>query len=187
MDKFILDTSLFVNPASRKQFGKTPPAAIKGFLRKAKTKAKGRKAEFYMPPLVMDELSHFAKKDVCKLSGVVKKRAPNVYGIYIPAAILYSFIEDVRGRINKGLRLAEEFAQDNRPQNAEKLNKLRAKYRDAMRKGMVDSREDLEIILLAYELGAAIVTSDEGIIRMANQIGVEWVDAEEFGELLKEI
>jgi RNA ligase partner protein len=183
MDRFILDTSLFVNPASRKQFGKTSPAAVRAFVRRAK--AKKAKAEFYMPPLVMEELSNFAKKDAGKLSSVVKKRAPNVYGIYIPAAILYSFIEDVRGRINKGLRLAEEFAQDNRPENAEKLNKLRAKYRSAMRKGMVDSREDLEIILLAYELGAAIVTSDEGITAMANQIGVEWIEAEKFGELLK--
>jgi RNA ligase partner protein len=185
MDKFILDTSLFVNPASRKQFGKTPPSAIKAFIRKAKTKKK--RAEFYMPPLVMQELSHFAKKEVPMLSAVVKKRAPNLYGIYIPAAILYTFIEDVRHRINKGLRLAEEFAQDNRPENSEKLNKLRAKYRDAMRKGMVDSREDLEIILLAYELGATIVTSDEGIVEMANQIGVEWLEAGEFGEILKSI
>ncbi|MBN2121944.1 RNA ligase partner protein [Candidatus Micrarchaeota archaeon] len=183
MDRFILDTSLFVNPASRKQFGKTPPEAVRAFVRKAK--AKKGKAEFYMPPLVMDELANFAKKDAGKLSAVVKKRAPNIYGIYIPAAILYSFIEDVRARVNKGLRLAEEFAQDNRPENAEKLSKLRAKYRDAMRKGMVDSREDLEIILLAYELGAAIVTSDEGITLMANQIGVEWIEAEKFGELLK--
>jgi len=93
----------------------------------------------------------------------------------------------VRHRINKGLRLAEEFAQDNQPDNAPKLNKLREKYRVAMRKGMVDSREDLEIILLAYELGAAVVTSDEGIIEMANKIGVEWVAAEEFGELLKSL
>jgi hypothetical protein len=185
MEKFILDTSLFVNPASRNQFGKTPPAAVKAFIRKAKSKKKD--AEFYMPPLVMRELSNFAKKDVPRLSTVVKKRAPNIYGIYIPAAILYTFIEDVRHRINRGLRLAEEFAQDNRPENAEKLNKLRAKYRDAMRKGMVDSREDLEIILLAYELGATIVTSDEGIVEMANQIGVEWVEAEKFGEILKSL
>lgn len=185
MEKFILDTSLFVNPASRKQFGKTTPSAIKAFIKKAKPKK--RKAEFYMPPLVMRELSLFAKKDAPKLSSTVKKRAPNIYGIYIPAAILYTFIEDVRHRINRGLRLAEEFAQDNRPENAEKLSRLRAKYREAMRKGMVDSREDLEIILLAYELGATIITSDEGIVGMANQIGVEWLEAEKFGELLKSL
>jgi RNA ligase partner protein len=183
MQQFILDTSLFVNPACRKQFGKTPDAAITGFLKKAK--AKKSKAEFYMPPLVFTELSHFAEKGASKLASVVKKRAPNLYGIYIPAPILYSFIEDVRHRINKGLRVAEEFAQDNQPDNKIKLNKLRAKYREAMRKGMVDSREDLEIILLAYELGATIVTADEGMVDMANQIGVQWIEAEKFGALLK--
>lgn len=185
MEQFILDTSLFVNPASRKQFGKTPDSAISGFLKKAKPKKK--KAEFYMPPLVFKELSHFAEKGASKLSTIVKKRAPNLYGIYIPAPILYSFIEDIRHRINKGLRVAEEFAQDNKPDNKIKLNKLRAKYREAMRKGMVDSREDLEILLLAYELGATVVTSDEGMIEMANKIGVQWIEAEKFGALLKAI
>lgn len=183
MEQFILDTTLFVNPACRKQFGKTPETAVTGFIKKAK--AKKSKAEFYMPPLVFKELSHFAEKGASKLSTIVRKRAPNLYGIYIPAPILYSFIEDVRHRINKGLRVAEEFAQDNQPDNKIKLNKLRAKYREAMRKGMVDSREDLEIILLAYELGAIVVTSDEGMIEMANKIGVQWIEGERFGALLK--
>lgn len=185
MEQFILDTSLFVNPACRKQFGKTPDSAITGFIKKAKPMKK--EANFYMPPLVFKELSYFAEKNTPKLSTVVKKRAPNLYGIYIPAAILHSFIDDVRHRVNKGLRLAEEFAKDNKPDNDAKLNRLRAKYREAMRKGMVDSREDLEIILLAYELGATIVTSDEGIISMANKIGVEWIEAEKFGALLKSL
>jgi len=52
---------------------------------------------------------------------------------------------------------------------------------------MVDSREDLEILLLAYELGATVVTSDEGMIEMANKIGVQWIEAERFGALLKAI
>ena len=183
MEQFILDTSLFVNPACRTQFGKTPDASVMGFIKAAKGKKK--KADFFMPPLVFKELAHFAEKGAKKLPTVVKKRAPNLYGIYIPAPILYSFIEDVRHRVNKGLRLAEEFAQDNEPDNQPKLNKLRAKYREAMRKGMIDSKEDLEIILLAYELGATVVTADEGMIEMANQIGVQWIEAEHFKEVLK--
>ncbi len=183
MERFVLDTSLFVNPACRTQFGKDPGAAIKGFVKKASSKK--NKADFFMPPIVFTELENFAGKDVSKLATLVKKRAPNVYGIFIPAAILYSYTEDVRLRINKGLHLAEEYARDNTPDNAAKVNKLRERYRDSMRKGLVDSKEDLEIILLAYELGARIVTADEGIIRLANQIGVEWIEAGEFGNLLK--
>ncbi|MFP3949570.1 MAG: RNA ligase partner protein [Candidatus Micrarchaeia archaeon] len=185
MQQFVLDTSLFVNPDCRKQFGKTPYSSVSGFIKKVKTKKK--KAEFYMPPIVFRELSHFTEKGASRLSTAVKKRAPNLYGIYIPAAILYTFIDDVRMRVNKGLRLAEEFARDNKPDNRAKLNKLRAKYREAMRRGMVDSKEDLEVILLAYELGATIVTSDEGMVEMANKIGVEWIEAERFAALLKSI
>ncbi len=183
MERFVLDTSLFVNPACRTQFGKTPGASIKGFVKKAKPKHK--KAEFFMPPIVFTELGNFAGKELSILSSIVKKRAPNVYGIFIPAAILYSYTEDVRMRINKGLHLSEEYARDNTPDNATKVNKLRERYRESMRKGLVDSKEDLEIILLAYELGARIVTADEGIIRLANQIGVEWIEADEFAQVLK--
>ncbi|MEM4272600.1 MAG: RNA ligase partner protein [Candidatus Bilamarchaeaceae archaeon] len=183
MERFVLDTSLFVNPSCRKQFGKTPSAAIRGFVRKAGQKK--RKAEFYMPPIVFSELENFGGRDTSRLFALVKKRAPNIYGIFIPAAILYSYTEDVRMRINKGLHLAEEYARDNTPDNAAKVSKLRERYRESMRKGLVDSKEDLEIILLAYELGARIVTADDGIIRLANQIGVEWIEADEFLDVLK--
>ena len=180
MKRFVLDTSLFVNPAARNAFGKTPQAAVTGFAKKAKK----ADAEFYMPPSVFKELSYFAK-DLSKLETVVKKRAPNIYSIYLPAAVFHELVEDVRRRVDKGLRLAEEFARDNRPDNDVKLRKLREKYRDAMRTGIVDSHEDFEIILLAYQLEATIITLDDGIVRLANRIGVEYLEANKFPALLK--
>lgn len=180
MKRFILDTSLFVNPAARTAFGKTPQASVNGFVKKVKK----ADAEFFMPPSIFKELSYFAE-DLSKLETVVKKRAPNIYSIYLPAAVFHEIIDDVRRRMNKGLRLAEEFARDNRPDNDEKLRKLREKYREAVRTGIVDSQEDFEIILLAYQLEATIITLDEGIIRLANRIGVQYLEANKFPALLK--
>jgi RNA ligase partner protein len=180
--KFVIDTSVFVNPHARAKFGKTPMSAVTAFIRIVKK----LDLQLYIPPSIFAELRNFiGSKKASELVLYVKKKAPNTYALYIPAAVLYDFIEDVRLRINKGLRLAEEFAKDNRPDNDPKLAKLRDKYRDSMRAGIVDSKEDFELILLAKELDAAVVTSDVGVIKFANKIGCETVDAERFHSLLK--
>lgn len=182
--RYVIDTSLFVNPHARKDFGASPTAAVRGFVKKAS----GLDVDVYMPPSVFSELKNFVEaKAMEELELVIRKRAPNTYGIYLPAAVLYDFIEDVRTRINKGLRLAEEFAKDNRPDNDEKLRRLRDKYRDAMRTGIIDSKEDFELVLLAKELEATLVTSDEGVIKFADQIGCAWLPADKFHAALKKI
>lgn len=181
MDRYVIDTSLFVNPQARKHFGKTPSAAILSF-----TKRLNGKMEVYMPPSVFKELGNFAdSKSMDQLDLTIKKRSPNTYAIYLPAAVFYDFIDDIRVRMNKGMRLAEDFAKDNRPDNDDKLRKLREKYRSAMRAGILDSVEDFELVLLAKELDATLISSDEGVIHFADQIGVEWLGADKFHALIK--
>lgn len=179
--KFVIDTSLFVNPHAREKFGPDPTRAVRGFM----AMADGLDTQFYMPPSVFGELRNFVQADAMEeLELVVRKRAPNVHSIFLPAAVLYEFIEDMRGRINKGLRLAEDFAKDNRPDNDEKLRRLREKYRDVMRAEIIDSKEDFELVLLARELDATLVSSDEGAIKFANQIGCSWINAVRFHGIL---
>ncbi len=182
--KYVLDTSLFVNPHARGKFGKNPRAAVRAFIKFADKLS----LNAYMPPSVFNELRNFvdaATMDELELA--IKKRAPNTHGIFLPAAVFYEFIEDIRARMNKGMRLAEEFAQDNRPENEVKLRKLREKYRDAVRSGIIDSKEDLELVLLAKELDGVVVTSDEGAIKFANKIGCEWLGGDKFHGLLKKM
>lgn len=182
--KFVIDTSLFVNPNVRKKFGKTPASAVCAFVKYVKD----IDANFYMPPSIFNELRHFInEKAVEQLESVLKKRAPNTYAIYLPAAVFYGFIEDIRIRINKGLKLSEQFAIDNKPDNDNKLRRLRDKYRDAMRAGILDSKEDFELLLLAKEIEATVVTADEGVLDFANKIGCEWLNAKNFHDVLKKM
>lgn len=182
--RYVIDTSLFVNPHAREHFGKSPSTAVRSFIRKIKK----LEIEIFMPPSVFNELKNFVdEKTMDGLEIFIRKRSPNTYSIYLPAAVLYDFIDDIRRRMNKGMRLAEQFAQDNRPDNDIKLRKLREKYRDAMRSGIVDSKEDFELVLLAKELEATLVTADEGVVKFANQIGCEWLPAEKFHALLKSL
>jgi RNA ligase partner protein len=183
-NKFVIDTSLFVNPHARKKFGKNPSSAVRSFVKKLSKVD----IEVYMPPSVFKELNNFInQKATEELELAVRKRSPNTYSIYLPAAVLYDFIEDIRGRINKGMRVAEQFAKDNRPDNDEKLRKLREKYRDAMRTGILDSEEDFELVLLAKELEATLVTSDEGVLKFANQIGCELLPADKFHAMMEKM
>jgi len=182
--RYVIDTSLFVNPHAREHFGKDPSSAVLAFVKQAES----LEIEVFMPPSIFTELRNFVDaKAMEELELVIKKRAPNTYGIYLPAAVLYDFIDDIRQRVNKGLRLAEEFAKDNHPDNDEKLRKLRDKYREAMRTGIVDSKEDFELVLLAKELEATLVSSDEGAMKFANQIGCEYLAADKFYALLKKL
>ncbi len=182
--RFVIDTSLFVNPHAREKFGKNPPSAVKSFI-KIISKSD---AEFFIPPLIFVELKNFIGEKVAnELELHIKKRAPNTYSIYLPAAVLHDFIEDVRGRMNKGLRLAEEYAQDNRPENNVKLQKLREKYRDAVRAGLLDSKEDFELVMLAKELEATLVSSDEGVLKFANKVGCEWLNGSKMFAMLKKM
>ncbi len=64
---------------------------------------------------------------------------------------------------------------------------MRDKYREATRKGLVDSIEDLDTILLALELKATVVASDEGITKLAQQLGVIHIDPTDFIQALTRI
>jgi hypothetical protein len=140
-----------------------------------------------MPPSIFRELTNFVGDDIEHLEMVVKRKSPNLYSMYLPAAVFHDFIEDVRSRVNKGLRLAEEAAKDNNPDNDPKLNKLRQKYREFMRTGLLDSSEDLELVLLAKDIDATLVSCDEGVIHFAGKIGCEVLNATKFAKLLKTI
>lgn len=180
--KFVLDTSLFVNPDARRWFGKDPKSAVISFIKKTRKSD----AEFFMPPAIFEELKNFAGEGpTAELELHVKKKSPDIYSLYVPAAVFYDFVESMRMRFNKGLKLAEDAARDNDPDNAIKITKLRERYRAALRTGIVDSKEDFEIILLAKELNATIVSSDEGVLIFANDLGCEWLNASRFHLLLK--
>jgi hypothetical protein len=52
---------------------------------------------------------------------------------------------------------------------------------------LLDSKEDFELILLTKELEATIVSSDEGVLKFADQVGCERLRAEKFHALLKKL
>ena len=105
MNRFVLDTSLFTNPDVFRAFGPDAQEAIRVFSRLAR--ATGR--DFFMPGSVYEELGRI--KDLSEVGAdfesVVRLRSPRKHEITIPGTLLYELIEEVRYRIDRGLRIAE--------------------------------------------------------------------------------
>lgn len=181
--RVVLDTSLFVNPDVRVSLGRTPAEALENFLSIA---SELPDHEFYMPPSVFEELMNFVDRE--KLSGELlihlRQKPPSRYTLTTPALFLYELVEDMRERVNKGLRFAERAVRKNQENTDAVIRDLRKKYREALREGVIDSKEDVDLILLAMELDAMLVTADQGALKWADKLGVRWLFPEKFKEYL---
>lgn len=186
VDRVVLDTSLFVNPDVRDGFGSTPTEALEGFLSLAAQAAPA--LEFYMPPSVYEELLNFVDQDALTGDLLVhlRQKPPAKYDLSVPAVFLYMLVEEIRERVNKGLRIAEKAVRSSGTgETADVIQDLRRKYRDALREGIIDSKEDVDLILLAKELDALLVTADKGAVKWAERLGVRWLFPEKFKEFLE--
>ncbi|MDQ2693929.1 MAG: RNA ligase partner protein [Pseudomonadota bacterium] len=179
MKRFILDTSVFTNPDVYKQFGEEFPQAIAVFAHLAFR----ARAEFYMPTAVYGELQRM--RDLTEAGAdferAVNIRSPRRLNISIPSELLYEFIEEVRMRIDRGLRIAEEWTKragtGSDADMGLHIARLRERYREAMRRGLIDSKEDADLFLLAYELDGTLVSADEGLKKWADKAGVGLMNA----------
>jgi len=184
---FVLDTSVFTNPQLYKKFSEDILDAAEDLLYLMEHSG----AEFYMPLSTYDELQKMVKLGnlIPKFELTVKLRNPKKFNLMVPAEFLYNFITDLRGRINKGLRVAEEHVRTAKGQEniGDIIRSLREKYREALRQGILDSKEDVDVVLLAYELDAILVSADEGIRRWAKELGIKLVNPNYFKELLEEL
>jgi len=177
--RLVLDTSVFTNPEVARQWGEGAGAALAGVT--AAARALGPECELFMPPSVLAELRTFlgGGDALGDLELVVQLRAPNRYAVAVPGLLLYELIEDIRTRIDRGLRVAEQAVRQAHPRNVEQsISRLRDKYREALRSGLLDSREDVDLILLAKELDAALVSGDRAVVTWAERLGIRLVRPE---------
>lgn len=190
--KVVLDTSIFVNPDSRFIFGNTPKEALNSFLDRIKDK---KHITCYIPPSVYEELTKFLEKlPPAEKIVLLTKQPPSSYQSSVPAMLVYEFIEEMRSRINKGLRLAEKYTRKGLKRTLgpdekgeeEIIKSLRQEYRSALREGVIDSKEDFDLILLAKEINAYLATADCGLIKWAQKLGITCINAEELNALCEE-
>lgn len=188
MERYVLDTSVFTNPHIYDQFGDTAQEAITVFL----DLAERAEAEFYMPGSVYDELRLIKDLDevAADFQSVVRLRSPRKFNLQVPAGILYELIEEVRLRIDRGLRIAEEHTRlggGGSEDLGQVITRLRERYREGLRRGIIDSREDVDVLLLAYELDGVLVSADEGLCKWADKVGVKLLTPGYFRRILEKL
>ena len=214
--RFVLDTSALTDSTTRELEGyDTLCKGINGIMDIVADARLSFELSCYVPyPSVYNELHDFTKNNGCDEKVIAKidtwlvKKTPDRYEVKIPSKIFYEYVDYMRSRVNKGMSVAEDaiweaateclFITSNakNKKNIEIeiernvigsiIGKFRDKYRTALRYGILDSAPDIDVLLLAKELDAAVVASDMGIQRWAQQLGLRFVEAKTFPAIIKE-
>lgn len=200
--RFVLDTSTFITAEIRRD-GEDVEAALDRFLDLIAEAKLSLNISCYIPPSVHDELTGMlANRDVSedvlsKLNTWVIKKNPARFEVMIPAEIVYGFIDEMSARIDRGLRVSEKAvrkAEESRIEEGDEplsevdavISELRTEYRSTLRRGVLDSREDFDLLILARELDAGVVTEDTGIVTWAEDFGLRYLRGRDFPTLLEE-
>jgi RNA ligase partner protein len=204
--QFVLDTSLFITEEIREDEESLEDAVLR-LLDLVATARLELNISCYMPPSIHDELTtmlrerEVSEETFERLDTWVVRKSPDRYGVQIPADIVYEFIAEMSGRVDRGLRVSEEALREVEQLDPDALtaegndyvteadrilSKMRDKYRRALRQGVLDSREDFDLLILARELDAGVVTEDRGVISWADEFGLRYVRGGRFPTLLEE-
>lgn len=191
MENYIIDTNFFFNLEIKSGFGKNSKEIISRFAEMGKKIKAEKKAEFFMPPRIVEEFMTFvdgSEAYVKDFLTVITVKSPHTADIHFPAAVFYQLVDEIRERSYRGLRIAEE-AVDQGAQKVigknnlskmeyqktigEVVTKLRERYRQATRFNFLDSVADLDLIVLSKEVDGFLVSSDEGVIRWGRLFGIK--------------
>ncbi len=206
MERYILDTNVFFNMEAGLDLGPKTEVVISRLTKTILGLKQAHKAEFYMPPRVVEEFLSFfedKKQDFIQLYlGAITIKSPDIRKINLSAGVFYELIEDIRLRNYRGLQVAEEEVEkavgDILQKNPQTLNnkkdfqiiigeykrRLRERYRHATRFGFLDSLADLELILLSQELDGCLISTDAGVINWGRKFGVKEMPAAFFAKHL---
>ncbi len=214
--RFVLDTTALTDSQAREKLGKDGICeGMKEVLELIASSRLNLDISCYVPfPSVYKELREFAQNNACDTDVIAKidtwlvKKAPDRYDVQIPSKVFHEYVSYMRERINKGMVIAEETIWDASTEclltetkaetkkdisfDLEKrvigghIGRFRNKYRAALRYGILDSAPDIDVLILAKELDAAVVASDFGIQKWAEELGVRFVPASTFPMILQE-
>lgn len=202
--RFVLDTSAFVTDRIRREGEDLEDGARRLLELIARAKVE-LGFTCYMPPTIESELTTIFEGEGVddelfeQLDLWVVTRSPDRHNVQLPAAAVHEFVDEVEDRVNRGLRVAEDAVREAGEATGETIegeehitdvdeivSNLRRKYRDALRKGVLDSHEDFDLIVLAVELDACVVTEDTGLIASARDFGLQYRRGHSFPTMVEE-
>lgn len=209
--RFVLDTTAFTDNQLRDDYGEGELNKTADVLLDLVARSRIKlNISCHMPPITYKEFSDYMARYDCPDTVMVKaetwivKKTPNRYDTKIPSEIFYEYVHDMRERMNKGMRISESAVWEAAVESMVMMSRgekkamiemevigkaikdFRKRYRGALRKGTLDSAPDLDVLLLAKELGAGVVAADEGIKIWAERLGLRFLSATSFPKMLQE-
>jgi RNA ligase partner protein len=203
MEKYVLDTNLFFNMEPGLGIGSKTDVVMKKVTVAIKNLKNKKKAAFYMPPSIIKELKTFFKdRESAFLKDFLFEitiKSPDLSKISFPAEVFYKLIQDIRERSYKGLLTSEDELKkavlslvgikfkdkkESQMRIGVFVKNLRERYRQNTRFGFLDSVADLDLIVLAKEQDAYLVSTDEGVITWGRIFGIKEMEAAMFGKKL---
>ena len=112
--RFVLDTTAFTDNKLRDDYGdgelhKTVDVLL-DLIARSRIKLN---MSCHMPPITYKEFSDYITRYECPQETMIKaetwivKKSPNRYDTKIPSEIFYEYVQDMRERMNKGMRISE--------------------------------------------------------------------------------
>ncbi|MHA1630926.1 MAG: RNA ligase partner protein [Candidatus Heimdallarchaeota archaeon] len=205
--RFVLDTTAFTDSKLLEQFGGTISDVV---IRLTELISIGRlrlNISCYMPPSTFKELKEFLLENKCSLRDVdqveawVVRKTPDRYSVMLSSHVIYEYVSDVRKRLDQGMSIVRKaikealkyceknIFEDNHSKNIKDIEhsltrNFEEKYRQKMRRGVLDSLPDIDTLILAKELNAGVVSADSGIKAWAERMGIRFVEASFFPQII---
>lgn len=203
MQIYVIDTNLFFNMEAKMGIGNDTETIIRNMTKYVKAAKKS--AVFYMPPRIVDEIKSFfedpEQEFLQDFFARITIKSPNLGELMINSHVIAEYIEESRKRAYRSQDVAEEeikhagemfMGKEVLPQKefqmavGKIIKNFRGRYRNALRTGFIDSLADFDLIMLAKEQDAFLVSTDEGVIQWGRKLGVKEVDPSVLGKSLQE-
>lgn len=204
--RFVLDTTAFTDAKLISHLGGTITEAVNRLSELISIGRLRLNISCYMPPSTFKELKEFLLESKCTIRDVdqveawVVRKAPDRHSVLLSSQVIYEYVSDVRDRLDQGMSIVrraikEALKQTEKNQyneNAQSIKDIESalsktyedKYRQKMRRGVLDSLPDIDTLILAKELGAGVVSADTGIKSWTERMGIRYVDAHFFPQII---
>ena len=203
MEKYVIDTNLLFNMEGNMGLGEKTEEIVKALTKVFQKIAANVK--IYMPQSIKAEIESFfddpGQTFLQDFFSSVTIKSPNLSEIMVSSSVMAQFIDECRTRAYRGMNVAEEsitkaaegfMGKETLPRKEFQIavgsivKSFRERYRNATRTNFIDSSGDFDLIMLAREQDAYLVSTDEGVIRWGRQFGVKEMTSVVFGKKMQE-
>ena len=204
--RFVLDTTAFSDAKLISRLGGNIAAAVNRLSELISIGRLRLNISCYMPPSTFSELKTFLLENKCTVRDIdqveawVVRKSPDRYSVLLSSQVIYEYVSDVRDRLDQGMtivrraitesfKLSEKNYHNQEGKESKELEEqltktYQDKYRQKMRRGVLDSLPDIDTLILAKELAAGVVSADKGIKAWTERMGIRFVEASFFPQII---